>query len=129
MQMMRSSRLSFFVAVILLIIRPFIVFSSPLIQDILQNQETKTFGLIRAVRKRKENFYSIDELIQAEEPDQKVKFPLPLLLQSLKNWLRELIINSSLANTSFISFLSYRRSVFDISCHNHRYISFSVFRI
>lgn len=117
----------FLFTVILLIMRPFIVFSSSTIQE-AYCKEAKVFGLVKTVRKRKENFASVLLYKEEEKPFRHFAF-LGALLIFLCKWQRKAIelLSYFLAGLHFL--LKRRHTFFEINPLNDYFLSLSVLRI
>jgi hypothetical protein len=122
-----SVSLTFLFTVILLILRPFIIFSSPAIQQ-AYSKESRVFGLVRSVKKRKESFSPVDLFREEEKKVVAISF-LAFLLLFFKRWLRKAIELLSIYISGLHHLLKRRRTFFEVYPDNQHYLALSVFRI
>jgi hypothetical protein len=121
----RASMIILFAAMVL-IARPIIFFSSAVVQTALC-QETRAFGLVKIIRKRKERL----PLMEAVREEEKrlvptAFFPLNVLL--IKKWLCKIrILIAQFFAAQF--FLKRRRTVFEVRPFFNYIIALSTFRI
>lgn len=122
-----SSTFIFLFTVVLLIIRPVIIFGSVAVQQAYL-KESKVFGLVRSVRKRKEKIPSV--VLYREEERQIVGTSfLAFLLLFLRKWQRKALELLSLFVSGLHFLLKRRRTFFEIIPDNQHYLMLSVFRI
>lgn len=118
----------YFFIVALILVRPCLVFGSPSIRTSLL-QETKTFGLVRAVRKRKEYNYAPEDFVALDDQFKKIKFPPQQAQLLVRKWLQQLLFTLSTYLSHTNSSGEKIVSASELSPHNDHYISLSVFRI
>ncbi len=114
---------------IILILRPVIIFSSNTIQTALQTKNKKVYGIVKTVKKRREELH-LHQLINDEVPDYSLDaLLLSFIILLIKKWLRRLLYTLSFFFSNFLFFLKRRRTIFELTPNNSHYLTLSVFRI
>jgi len=119
----------FIFAVIILLLRPTIIFSSNNYQAILSAPDVRAWQLQKILKKKPENF-RISNIISKENEDLTLKTPfLFFYLYQKKAWLHALLIALSFTLSRSLCFVKRRSALFEISPSNERYLAISVIRV
>lgn len=123
------SRYLFMFAVVILLLRPSIIFSSTTVQNLLVSVGSGVAAVKDFVKKRREparigNIITRDvEKITIENKQ------LPFSLFAVKNWLSKLLLALSLLLSQFIFLIRKKGTLFEIVPNNQHYLALSVIRI
>ncbi len=127
----RSILLSWFFSftVIILLLRPAIIFSSDTLQSTINIAESSAAGIQNILKKRRE-IVRIGNIISKENKDVIIADNLSVFfLFANKKWLRKLLFALSLLLSQFIFLIRKRATLFEIVPSNHHYLALSVIRI
>lgn len=121
---------SFFVfTVIILLLRPVIIYGSNSLQSFLSAAETKAFG-IRSIVKKRRDTVRLSNIISKENEDITIinRFSSFFLFFN-KKWLSKILTALSFLLSQFTLLLKKRATLFEIVPDNHHYLALSVIRI
>ena len=118
--------LIFLFAALVIMARPFVIFSSPSIQAAMI-REARVFGLVKAVRKRRERL-PIADMVKEEERVVCKLLPLPLLTVAVRKWLRQILSFLAMLFCGLV-FCRRRRTVFEVYTPEGYYLALSTLRI
>lgn len=119
----------FVITALIIFARPLVIFSSPALLHALE-LEAKTYGVIKAVRKRKETIYTAEEFtLNSEEPQSFQFLPLQLFLSFVRKHLYQLLLLLSVLLTRYLSLSLHFRSYFALVPQSRRHKAVSVFRV
>ncbi len=119
----------FIFTVIILLLRPSIIFSFANIQTVLSAPDVRAWEMQKIVKKRPETLRISNVISEELKGFTSKSLFLFFYLYANKKWLRDLFYALSSLLSQSLCFLRKRSVLFDISPGNERYLAVSVIRI
>ena len=119
----------FVLTVILLLLRPAIIFSSHTLSSILWSTEARTVAIGKIIKKKPEVLH-VNNLIHNEEEHIEIENELLIFwLFAIRRFLKKNLYALSCLLSQFVFKIKRKATLFDIVPDNHYYLALSIIRI